>query len=178
MDNRKGREEIESAQCRPKGGIDGTWEFPVHHPLERASERRIPVQWEFPNLVQCTDLNEFQCPPSGDDGGGGGDETIVSMMSTVMARFEQDYDSGAGTGGVDITCALASFILTVIDVEEKGYDGRACWRHLSRLGVLRRRFGFGSFEHAHRMMTRTSLPKGRQCLRDGRKEERGLLGIS
>ncbi|TFK61461.1 hypothetical protein BDN72DRAFT_849650 [Pluteus cervinus] len=27
-------------------------------------------------------------------------------------------------------------------------------------------------------MTRTSLPKGRECLRDGRKEERSLLGIS
>ncbi|TFK72919.1 hypothetical protein BDN72DRAFT_835529, partial [Pluteus cervinus] len=22
--------------------------FPVHHPLERVSERRIPIQWEFP----------------------------------------------------------------------------------------------------------------------------------
>ncbi|TFK69311.1 hypothetical protein BDN72DRAFT_840615 [Pluteus cervinus] len=63
------------------------------------------------NLVQCANSNGFQCPPSGDDGGGGGDETI------------QDCDSGAGTGGVDITCALASFIVTVIDVEEKGYDG-------------------------------------------------------
>ena len=47
--------------------------------------------------------DEFQCPPSGDDGGGGGDETIMSMMFTAMARFEQDYDSGAGTGGVDIS---------------------------------------------------------------------------
>ncbi|TFK60974.1 hypothetical protein BDN72DRAFT_850043, partial [Pluteus cervinus] len=43
------------------------------------------------------------------------------------------YDLGAGTGGVDIiinilcnsACALASFIVTVIDVEETGYDG--CW---------------------------------------------------
>ena len=33
-------------------------------------------------------------------------------------------------------------------------------------------------EHAHRMMTRTSLPKGRECFGDGRKEERSLLGIS
>ena len=55
------------------------------------------------NLVQCTNLNGFQCPPSGDDGGGGGDETIMSMMFTATARFEQDYDSGAGTGGVDIS---------------------------------------------------------------------------
>ncbi|TFK75491.1 hypothetical protein BDN72DRAFT_831679 [Pluteus cervinus] len=127
------------------------------------------------NLVQYANSNGFQCPPSGDDGGGGGDEMVMSMI------FERDYDSGAG--GVDITCALASFIVTVVDVEEKGYDGVLAlagvpigvvhcdedWR------VLRRSFGFGSFEsvkkgveHAHRMMTRT----------DGRKEERSLLGLS
>ncbi|TFK72999.1 hypothetical protein BDN72DRAFT_835272 [Pluteus cervinus] len=145
------------------------------------------------------DSNGFRCPPSGDDGGGGGDETIMSMMFTVTVSFEQDYDfereydSGAGTGRVDITCALASFIVTVVDIEEKGYDGvlalaGVCigvvrcdedWR------ILRRRLGFVSFEgvkksveHAHRMMTRTSLPKGRECLRDGRRGERSLLGIS
>ncbi|TFK71866.1 hypothetical protein BDN72DRAFT_836962 [Pluteus cervinus] len=176
------------------------------------------------NLVQCGNSNGFQC---------GGDETIMSMMFTATASssFEQDYDSGAGTGGVEITCALASFIVTVVDVEEKGYDGHTmysacalasfivtvvdveekghdgCWHwrggskstyHVFsvRVGVvccdedwriLRRRFGFGSFERASRrasstltiyMMTPTPLPKGRECLRDGRKEERGLLGIS
>ncbi len=32
-------------------------------------------------------------------------------------------------------------------------------------------------EHAHHTMTCTSWPKGRECLRDERKEERSLLGI-
>ncbi|TFK72890.1 hypothetical protein BDN72DRAFT_835491 [Pluteus cervinus] len=47
----------------------------------------------------------------------------MSMMFTATASFERDYDLGAGTGRVDIMCALASFIVTVIDIEEKGYDG-------------------------------------------------------
>ncbi|TFK74488.1 hypothetical protein BDN72DRAFT_833444 [Pluteus cervinus] len=47
----------------------------------------------------------------------------MSMMFTATASFEQDYDSGAGTGRVYITCALASFIVTAVDVEEQGYDG-------------------------------------------------------
>ncbi|TFK70357.1 hypothetical protein BDN72DRAFT_839029 [Pluteus cervinus] len=44
----------------------------------------------------------------------------MSMMFTATASFERDYDLGAGTG---VTCALASFVMTVIDVEEKGYNG-------------------------------------------------------
>ncbi|TFK72510.1 hypothetical protein BDN72DRAFT_836057, partial [Pluteus cervinus] len=47
----------------------------------------------------------------------------MSMMFTATASFERDYDSGVGT--CNSACALASFIVTVIDVEEKGYD--RCW---------------------------------------------------
>ncbi|TFK69197.1 hypothetical protein BDN72DRAFT_840887, partial [Pluteus cervinus] len=45
----------------------------------------------------------------------------MPMMFTATARFEQDYGSGAGT--CNSACALASFVVMVVDVEEKGYDG-------------------------------------------------------
>ncbi|TFK65500.1 hypothetical protein BDN72DRAFT_845502 [Pluteus cervinus] len=49
------------------------------------------------------------------------DENLVHCANSNVFQY---YDSGAGTGRVDMTCALASFIVTVVDVEEKGYDER------------------------------------------------------
>ncbi|TFK70521.1 hypothetical protein BDN72DRAFT_838733 [Pluteus cervinus] len=71
-----------------------------------------------------------------------------------MAGLEKDSDSGAGTGGVNINlaCALASF---------------GWFEVLTGAGV----------ERARRMMTRTSLPKGRGCLRKESLEGRGLYTL-